>query len=227
VLAATAAVAALFVLAAPASGNFPQSIESTVPAGGESFVTSSPLPPTATSATVTLTPSGSESPSAFDELTEVMAVAPTPGTKLLYCIGLYLAAGQYYGDPLGFDESGPQLAFLLLKACLQIAFGGQSAGPRAAVASTACPQKGIAIGMRITSSGGQYGVRVKGRTHRSSRRPGVVVACRRLGSGLQITLRARKRGQPLTQVLGPQLGIGLLNRSTGRSVAVNTAFAVR
>ena len=144
---------------------------------------------------------------------------------------MYLAAGNYFGATLVFDTGlGSTLAFLLLKACLEIAFSGsqQKHAAFASQAAAACPQKNLGVGMRITSSGGQYRVRVKGTTHKPPRRSALIVSCQHLSTGgIQLSLRARARGRPLTQVVGPTLGIGFLNRGTGRAVHVNTAFSVR
>ena len=229
VLFVLAAMAVALVLAVPASGNFPQSIESTIPAGGEGYVASSTLPPTATSATITVTPSSAEDATVFNDLTEMLSAAATTKARVLTCVGMYLAIKIYSQDSEDYEIGDPSLQFLFLKACLQLAFSiSQQHGPLAASgASAACPQQVAAIGVRVTRSGGQYHAHVKGTTHRPSRRSALVVSCRRVGTGLQIGLRPRVRGRTLSQVAGPTLGIGFLNRSTGHTVHVNTAFAVR
>ena len=226
-----AAVAVSLVVAASASGNFPQSINQTIPSGGEAWATSSTLPPTATSATITVTPSSAADDAAFAGLTSVLAATPSASTRLLTCIALYAFVQAWYGDFEDEELSDPSLQLLLLKACLTIAFNisqqPQHGARAAAQAPAACPQKNVAVAMKVTSSGGTYHVHVKGATRRPRGRSPLVVSCRRLGAGIQISLHARTRGRPLTQVVGPTLGIGFLNRSTGRSAHVGTAFAVR
>ena len=224
-----AAVAVSLFVAASASGNFPQSINQTIPSGGEAWATSSTLPPTATSATITVTPSSPADNSFFGGLTTILAATPSRSTRLLTCLTLYSFVQSYFGGMEDEELSDPSLQLLLLRACLTIAFNlpqTQHGALAASQAATACPRKSFAVGMRVTSSGGQYHVHVKGTTRRAGRSP-LVVACRRLSAGMQITLRARASGRPLTQVVGPTLGIGFLNRPGGRPVHLSTTFSVR
>ena len=55
----------------------------------------------------------------------------------------------------------------------------------------------------------------------------LLVTCRPIGPGLQITIRPRARGRTLSQVVGPTLTIGYASPHGSRSaVGVHTAFAI-
>ena len=224
-----AVLAVSLVVAGSASGNFPQSISQTIPGGGESSATSSTLPPTAMSATITVKPSSSADNAVFSDLTEMLSATPTRGARVLTCVALYFLAKQFFGEDEDSELSDPSLQLLFLRACLQLAvnISQQQHGALASQASAACPQKRVAVGMRVTNSGGTYHLHVKGTTRRPKGRSPLVVSCRRLGAGLQISLHARARGTPLAQVVGPTLGIGLFNPPSGRSAHVSTTFSVQ
>ena len=227
-----AAIVVSLVVVATAFGNFPQSTEVTVPAGGEGTVTSSPLPATATAATITVTPSSPADTQLFDSLTETLSTATSPKARVLTCVFIYAALKLIYLEaPPSYTESDPSLQLLFLQACLELAFKVSQppqGGTRAASdASAACPQRNLGVGMRVSGSAGHYVVHVAGSAHKAARRSALVVSCQRAGPGIQINLRPRARGRTLRQAVGPTLGIGFFNPSTGGSVHVNTTFSVR
>ena len=231
-LLAVAAVVVSLVMATSASGNFPQSIAVTIPSQGEASAESSPLPPTATSAAITVTPSSPADNATFDEVTKVLAAAQDRKSRVLACVYMYVGLKSVYGENEDTLESDTSLQLLFLNACLAMAFNlsqqQQQSALAASQASAACPRQNVAVAMQVTSSGGKYRAHLKGRTRRAAGRSPLVVSCQHLATGgIQISLRARVRGRPLAQVLGPMLVIGFLNRSTGRSAHVNTMFSVR
>jgi hypothetical protein len=220
--------AALF--AAPAAAHFPQSINSTLAPDGESIETSSPVPPTATSATITSSPTDSGDAAAFNTIVKMLSATSSPKERLLTCLGLTLGLQQIYSDPgdekyvLG-DRS---LQVLFMNACLQLAFGSLSAqsGTAAVPATASCPRTDFQTPMHVTRSGGKYQIVVTGKSTKPKKRSPLVTVCKRKGAGIQITLKPRLRKKKLVQVLGNKLSIGYLNPSNGKTLTVHTTFAV-
>src|SRR3954449_10676406 len=105
---ALAVALALALVAAPASAHFPQAVDTNVsPGGGTSEVTSSALPPTAKSATITAKPSSAEDEEIFNRLTKTLSTSKSPKQRLLTCVGLYLALKQVAGDDETLEIADP------------------------------------------------------------------------------------------------------------------------
>jgi hypothetical protein len=103
-----------------------------------------------------------------------------------------------------------------LTVCLAIAFAqppaGGASGHIAHTAAALC-HANVAVPMQVARSGSGYLVAAKGMTSKA-KPPPVTVSCRRKGRGIMITLRARRRGRKLRQLIGPHLSIGFANRGT-------------
>lgn len=209
-----------------ASAHFPQSLTSTVPANGEAGVISSPIPPTATSATITAEPAPGTSDSEFGDLTAIFSGAQaTRGQAVLFCVAF--CAFTLSPDVVRDDETAQDLGVLWLNMCLHIALTLQpSAGARAAAAG--CPQQVARTPVTVTRTGGRYHATINTTPSvRKRLKTPVRATCRRKGRGFQIRLRSRARGKPLRRALGAKIAIGYLNRSRISSAAVKTSFAVR
>ncbi len=220
---------ALALGAAPASAHFPQSIDATVAPNGESIEASSPVPATATSATITSTPSSAEDETIFNNVTKVLASSNSPKDRLLSCIGMYLGLVQAYGTDSSYERSDPSLQLLFLNACLSIAFGLQQQARTSALAGTAaagCPRQDFRAPMKVTRRGGKYHLKVSGKSAKLKKRSPLVVVCKHKGTGVQITLKPRSRRKKLKQVLGSKLTIGYLNPANGNTLTIHTTFAV-
>ena len=202
------------VVAATAHANFPSSITTTVPPGGYSSVTSPTLDPSMKSATVDVKPASAEDKAFFDDLQTVLSLAPSPGKRLMLCIGFYIAFGQ---DEEGeFAESflvNPHpLAVALLLACLEMAGTidrNNQAG--ASAAGTPCGQQQTQVPATFTRVGKRWQIDLEGQITQSRAKGRLKVTCRRRGAGLRLKVRPRKRGASLKSVVGPRLAVGLYN----------------
>ena len=231
-LAATVVVAA--VVFAPGAGatngamahaaGFPSSIDVSVPAGGGAQVTSPSLPPTATELTVTATPAAGTSTDEFDAVAKELAPLGSFKSRFLRCLEFYTLYARIEISE-DFSTSGQALAPLFLNACLEVA-AQLSAPAKATGAAAGCPQTGRSIPIKITKTAGKYTLHVHGKP-RVTRKLPLIVTCTRSGGGIQLDVRTRKPGLPLTRVVGPTLSIGYLSPSGSSSPAVvHTAFAI-
>src|SRR4051812_41400266 len=110
---ALAVAVALALAAAPASAHFPQAVDTNVsPGGGTSEVTSSALPPTAKSATITARPSSAGDEETFNSLTKMLSTSKSPKQRLLTCVGIYLTLKQIAEENETFEGADPSLQVL-------------------------------------------------------------------------------------------------------------------
>ncbi len=187
-------------------------------------MTSSPLPPSATSATIAVTPSSPEDNAIFNELTETLSTTTTTKARVLTCVSIYLSLKVIYPEQQGYEQGDPSLQALFLAACLELAFKlsqpPQHGTLRASEASARCPQRKLGVGVTVGGSAGHYVVHVAGTTHKAARRSALVVVWARVGSGLQITLRPRARGRTLRQLVGRRSESGSsIRRPRARSMS--------
>lgn len=210
------------VLAAPAAASFPQSVDATVPAGGTVRETSSALPPSAKSATITVDPASSGG--LFDTLQVTLAAKVSRRQKVLYCVGMYRTLGEAF-EGTDFFGDDPSLQLLFLAACLEVALQ-DTTPPAPRAASAGCPLSPTVTPIRVGRSGGRYTLRFRG-TPRRARRGALVVRCKRSAGGMVLRMRPRSRKRSLRSVVGSKLALGLRNPDTDRSIAVRTTFAVR
>lgn len=216
-------VVAALALAAPASAHFPQSADITVPPGGTATVTSSALPATARSASIKV---GEDDNGLFTALGTMLAGVPTPGRRILTCIGIYVQLKSVYGDDEDYEVADPSLQTLFLAACLKLAvLINQAQAGHARAAAVRCSPQTTGIGMTVTRSGAQYHMKVSGTTKKAPSK--LVVTCRRSSRGMTLKIRPRDRRQTLRKALGSKLGISYYNPDTGRSAKLKTTFAVR
>ena len=214
-----ASLAALLVLPAAAHANLPSSIEATVAPGGNATVSSPTLPPTLRSATVDVVPVSSADEQFFENMQVVLSLQPSPGKRLLTCIGLYInvAHGIDESAELQFPEKVHPLAVLLLSACLEQAAAidraqQQARTSGAATAAAACKRVATQVGATYTRVGrGKYTATIDGRPAKLRARGRLTVGCRRKGAGMTLKLRPTARGRSLRSVVGPNLQLGVYN----------------
>lgn len=207
--------------AAPAAAHFPQHVDASVPVNGTVSETSSALPATAKSATITVKPTGGED--LFGPMSTVMARMPTKGARLLYCVALYQAFGDQADDPIDQTRIGSELRALLLNACIELAVQNPPP-PQARAAAAACPVVPLNVPVKVSRTSAGYSVHVKGIAKRPGKSP-LKVSCRHAGNALKIRLRPRSPGRTLRSVVGPELAIGFVNRGTA-PLPIRTSFAV-
>jgi hypothetical protein len=206
------------LLAAPAaSANLPSSIETTVAPGGNATVSSPTLDPAMRSAKVDVAPAQPSDERFFEDMEMVLSTQPTPGKRLLMCIGLYVnvAHGIDESVDLQFPEQVHPLAVLLLSACLELAAQIDRAAqrqPGASSAAAACGRTATQVPATFTRVGRQYRATIDGTTAKLRRRGGrLKVGCTDSGAGLTLTVRPVARGRSLRSVVGPRLRLGVYN----------------
>lgn len=215
--AGVAAFMALLIVPA-AHASFPSSIETTVAPGGDATISSPTLPPAMRSATVDVAPARPADEQFFDNMQVVLSTQPTPGKRLLTCIGLYInvAHGIDESVELQFPENVHPLAVLLLSACLEMAAQidraqqARTSGARSAAAT--CARVGTQIGATFTRVGrGRYRATIAGRPAKLRARGRLKVSCTRKGAGMTLKLRPVARDRSLRSVVGPSLQLGVYN----------------
>ena len=220
-IAAVVLAAALLALPAAVHAKLPSSIETTVAPGGNSTVSSPTLSPTMTSMTVDVVPA-SKDDAFFADMQVVLSMQPSPGKRLLMCIGLYInvAHGIDESVDLQFPETVHPLALLLLSACLEQAAAIDRAAQQAKGAATTvgaaaraakCPQLATQVGATFTRVGKQYKGTISGTPTKLTQRGRLKVTCTRKGKGMTLKLRPRAKGKSLRSVVGPRLQVGLYN----------------
>lgn len=214
-VAGVALVAASF-LAPAAHASFPSSIATTVSPGGNAAIASPTLPAAARSASVDVVPAGRNDEQFFENMQVVLSLQPTPGKRLLMCIGLYInvAHGIDESVELQFPEQVHPLAVLLLSACLEQAAAidraTQQARPAATSAAAACQRMATQVGATYTRVGRNYKATIDGTPAKLRRRGRLAVACtRKDGGGMTLKVRPTARGRTLRSVVGPRLRLGL------------------
>jgi hypothetical protein len=218
VRAACVALFATLILAPVAYAKLPSSIETTVAPGGNATVSSPTLPPGMRSATIDVAPVSSADEQFFENMQVVLSLQPSPGKRLLMCIGLYInvAHGIDESVELQFPEQVHPLAVLLLSACLEQAAAidraQQARTSGAASAAAACKRVATQVGATYTRVGrGKYTATIDGRPTKLKARGRLKVGCRRKGVGMTLKLQPAARGRSLRSVVGPNLQLGVYN----------------
>jgi hypothetical protein len=216
-----------------------ESITETVPGPGDGAFQTDQLPASAMQATIKVSPptNVNQEPT-FDDLVDTVITnyprfskVNRTAQRIIACAFIAALAGSATSNSQGdfvFTANDPTVEALALDVCLRIAVGlsMKHAADAAISTSAVCFHAERAIGIKITRTGSGYSGQANGLTHKPSRRSPVAVTCRRAGTGLQLTIRARARGRTLRQAAGPTLGIAFVNPSN-KPVGVRTTFTVR
>ena len=210
---------ALFVslcIVPAAHASFPASIETTVAPGGNSTIGSPTLSPSMKSATVDVVPAKPGDEQFFENMQVVLSLQPTPGKRLLMCIGLYInvAHGIDESVELQFPAQVHPLAVLLLSACLEQAAQIDRAAQQAQGATSAaakCHRLATQIGATFTRVGKQYKATIDGTPAKLKQRGRLKVTCKRKGAGLSLKVRPTRKGRSLRSIVGPRLQVGVYN----------------
>jgi hypothetical protein len=211
------ALLAGLVLAPAAHAGFPASIETTVAPGGNASIASPTLSPTMKSATVDVAPAEPGDERFFENMQVVLSLQPTPGKRLLMCIGLYInvAHGIDESVDLQFPERVHPLAVLMLSACLELAAqvdrAAQQTQQSATSAAARCRRMATQIGATFTRVGRRYRATIDGTPAKLRRRGRLKVTCKGKGAGLTMKVRPTAKGKSLRSVVGPRLRMGVYN----------------
>jgi len=205
----------VFVPAAHAS--LPSSIETTVAPGGNSSIASPTLTPAMKSATVDVVPAEPDQEQFFENMQVVLSLQPSPGKRLLMCVGLYVnvAHGIDESVELQFPEQVHPLAVLMLSACLELAAqvdrAAQQSARDAASAAAKCGRMATQIGTTYTRVGRKYKATINGTPTKLKKRGRLKVTCKRKGAGFTMKMRPVAKGKSLRSVVGPRLRMGVYN----------------
>jgi hypothetical protein len=213
-----AAVLLAMLLVVPAArASFPSSIETTVVPGGNAAITSPTLDPAIRSATVDVAPASPADDQFFENMQVVLSLQPTPGKRLLMCIGLYInvAHGIDESVELQFPEQVHPLAVLLLSACLEQAAQLDRAARQARLGATSavqrCNKLATQVDATFTRVGRRYKATIDGTATKLKQRGRLKVTCAAKGAGLTMKVRPVAKGVSLRSVVGPRLRVGAYN----------------
>ena len=216
--AAGLALFAGLLLVPAAHAKLPSSIETTVAPGGNASIASPTLSPAMKSATVDVVPADAGQDEFFENMQVVLSLQPSPGKRLLMCVGLYInvAHGIDESVELQFPEQVHPLAVLMLSACLELAAqvdrgAQQSARPDATSSAAKCRRLATQIGATYTRVGRRYKATIEGTPTKLRKRGRLKVSCKRKGAGFRMRMRPVARGKSLRSVVGPRLRMGIYN----------------
>lgn len=212
------------IIAVPAAANFPQGVDGKVQPNGTLTATSSTIPKSAKSATITVKPKADDRDDFFNTVESMLAATRSKRDRVLVCVGMYQGIVGLWGEEMSFAEAEPELGALFLRACLQVAFQNHAANARAA--ATPCPALPVSVPMRVSRTSAGYRIAVKGTAKKPRRRP-LRVRCTRVDGAMKIRMRPRSRTRSLRSVVGRKLAIGFYNTGTRKAVRMRTTFAVR
>lgn len=197
---------------------FPITVDTTVPAGGQAWVGSPSLPSSGRRISVRVAPGTSAAGSQFAAMYTVLATM-TNNQRLLTC-ATYGALGITVADALSaMNEPGSGLGSVAqtqgaMRACFQVVAFLASHGNRAAQASTArasaCQGMTVSIPVTTVGSGDAATVTVSGAAA-IPRRPALRISCRAAGGGLSLAVSTRSAKVPLRRVVGDRLTVGFAN----------------
>jgi hypothetical protein len=212
--AAGLALLAALVLVPVAQASLPSSVETAVAPGGNASIASPTLPPAMKSATVDVVPADARQEEFFENMQVVLSLQPTPGKRLLMCIGLYInvAHGIDESVELQFPEQVHPLAVLLLSSCLELAAQIDRAGQQQASSAAAkCNRMATQIGATFTRVGRRYRATIGGTPSKLAQRGRLKVTCKRKGAGFTMKVRPTAKGKSLRSVVGARLRLGVYN----------------
>jgi hypothetical protein len=217
--------------------HFPASVDTEVPPGGYSTITSPTIPKDAKTLKVKLEVQDDATKAeakAFDSLSSTLGKL-TKGQRLLACVLIYndavrfSKAEDHYGKQIFLEAEADLFAFVVLVACIQVA-GLLTSDAAADGAST--PRTSPRAKMRkcIQDKPGAPGtveklddgwkLTVDGTLE--ERRNKLKVGCRTKSGKTVLTVRAAKKGTPLRKVLGKQPRLALVSPADAEASAPTT-----
>ncbi len=247
----TAAALAVAVLgAAPASArpapervghHFPSSIDTTVPAGGSSMITTPTLGKDVDTLKVTIKPQRGTSAAeaeVYDQFLHTLGNL-SKGKRLLVCVMMYQAVVQTLqedGDEEDIAVYALDAAGVALLGCLQLAGLLQSAAsgrempardvaPASALAGKGCDQIRPSLPATLTQTDSGYSLDAAGTTKKAARQK-YRVGCKVKGHTFIYKIRSAKKGVPLRRVLGKSVRVGIQSPpDASTAVPVTVTFA--
>jgi hypothetical protein len=198
----------------------PSTVTTNVPPGGTSMITTPTLAADDTEVKVVVKakPKSPAEEEDFDQFFTSINTMPK-SKRLLACTMMYqllLNPEPYSGAPREFSATNLVFAGAVLQACLEMAGLIQTGAPVGRTAPRAGSKCGLstpAMPMTVTHDSAGYHISANG-TPTKFKKTKLKVKCKQTGSTLTITVRSRKKGQPLRKAAGPKLMIGLKSPPT-------------
>lgn len=220
-------VAALVMSAAPAvavvapdrptltPAQFPITVDTTVPAGGQAWVGSPSLPTTGRRISVRVSSSDMGAGAEFGSLFTHLATL-TNKDRLLTCSAIgqnslnAVALAQLINRPtLGLAELASARG--AMRMCFQIVAFLASQGPgstaRDDMRAPMCPVATVSVPIEATGTGGEPDISIAGAAS-TPRKPALRVTCRVRGGDLVIGVRVRSKKASLRSIVGERLTLG-------------------
>jgi hypothetical protein len=198
-----------------------QTVTTTVPPGGDSTLTSSTIPKTATEQKIVISIDGEdytpEELKTFQEWTVMLTNLPKPKDQLIVCLALHqqqLSTWNSSTRSVQIVEERAEAALVYLVGCLQAArILNEASRVSAAMAraGTRCAQGPKQFPSTLEKVSAGFRLTVDGAGARSRKRGGLKVTCRALGDKMVYTVKNRKKGKPLRKVIGKKLHFSILS----------------
>lgn len=222
--------------------HFPVSVNTTVPAGGGSMITTPALGRDVDTLKVTVKPQGdatAEEKAVYDQFLNTIGNL-SKGKRLLVCLMVYQAVStpqDTYTDEMEISAFHVTLAGAVLISCLHMAGLLQSdtparglaarnrAVPPAVLAGRGCGQARPSLPATLEKTDDGYTLDAAGTTKKAGRQK-YRVGCRVKGNTFIYKIRAAEKGVPVRRVLGRKVRVGIQSPpDASTSVPVKVTFA--
>ena len=222
--------------------HFPVSVQTTVPAGGSSMITTPTLGKDVDTLKVKIKPVGdatAEEDAVYDQFLSTIGNL-SKGKRLLVCVMMYQfisAPSDLYGEPADVNSAALTISGSVLIACLQMAGLLQSGRPApplpaargvvppAALAGRGCGQARPSLPAALEQTADGYTLHAEGTVKKAGKQK-YRVSCRAQGNTVSYTIRSTKKGVPLRRALGKKISVGIQSPpGAGTSVPVKVTFA--
>jgi len=218
----------------------PVSVDTTVPAGGSSSLTSQTIPKDSEGIKVTVKPLGPDATEneVYDHFLTTLGTLSKAG-RLLVCVMMYQKIAtptDTFTQEMEFSATALAVAGAVLLACLQMAgllhsqqpvqdrMSRTVSPPAAATAQTGCGQQRPQIASTVDKTDSGVTVSVSG-TPTKAKPTKVKVGCTLKGNRLTYRIRPAKKGVTLRKTIGKKLALGLRSPSgASTSVPVRVTF---
>jgi len=219
--------------------HFNSSVSVGLPAGGTAQITSPSLDPSIKKATIDLTTPLSDQPG-FSVVATTLLQQPTRTGRFLTCLVMVqdqlstelLDAAADSSDLRDYEAEAPSLLLVRLVFCLRIAeliaqVQAEQPARSGRLGSASCGQGPVGLKEKVSKSGGTYHLTAKGTLNTRKKNAKVKIKCKVLSpTHTVMTIQAKKKGQSLRSVLGPNVSLGLASPSTATAGAeVTVAFS--
>jgi len=206
------------------------SIDTTVPAGGSSMLTTPTIGKDIKTLTVTVKPKNTDviSTDTYDDFIHTLGTL-SKQKKLLVCVMMYqaiVAPQNSFTDEYQVDAFFATVAGAVLVACLQLAGFPSAKQAGRSGARSPCNQSRPSLPATVTKVDGGYSVKASG-TATKAKKSKLKIKCSVTGHTVRYTIRAAKKGQSLRKAAGKKISLGIRSPAdAATSVPVNATFVM-